>query len=1605
MQSIFRFTVDSEIDSNSQAVAWVSEHGGEATTALDQRFLTPDSRLSVNWAPDKMNMHQTFADVRRHRQPKLLALLLLSLCCLWQATLCAGLIQRVDATVVGSVITNASGAVASWVDQSGSGNNAASLLGTVSFLSAGLSASGKAGLVFGPTNREALQLLNSSATASWLNLQPGSSTNSGFAALVAFKCDALTNSSVSDWNDLIGNGDEGSPTNGFLMRYNSSGTMQAYLNGKFIQKSSSSAYQVAAGNTIVLAFNYSTNGNYEFWDSKSGSSLTGTKAAANFATGNVLKLGTTQNASRYFKGMVGEVKLYNQALSPSGFKAEREQLAEKWANIPVDLPWRVIPADTNCPTEDVVLAAMSVRDSAYLNSRLPAEPANQDCTATFQEAINLVASKGGGTVFAPAGHYRLDGRLELPTGVMLRGQWQRPVPGRPIVGTILKAYAGRTNESSAPFIGLRESSGVRDLAIWYPEQLPGDIQPYSPTIQVLSGGNPGVENVTLVNSYIGFTTRMFASAGNLGAPFVRGLYGTPLKTGLEFDQLADVGRVETVQFTPEFWRGSGLSNAPVANQHAGWIYANGTGVMVRRIDWSYLAYATVDGYNIGLACRPSLNDSNPPNGQFYQFDLRNCATGIHLEDISYAGVQFTRFNITNAGVGVFCESGAGDTALFQSCKIKASDWAVRSLSTTALLFQNCNFQAGGIKLDSLGDLSVLNCDFGPTATNHVELGGSVRASLVGNRFTGGARILNNSARVVQVDHQPLNLDVMPDYAFTKGTNSHKPGTTNLHLVTAAPYNAVADGITDTTAAFQSALSNAAAGGGGIVFAPAGNYRVEGNLTVPSGVELRGIYELPHGTKGLGSVLHVYPGRNQANGTPFLQLQANSGIRGLSFHYPEQNYDTNDMVNLGMAPYPFLLRGLGSNVYVINVAATIPWQLLDLASVRCDNHFVDYIWSTALRTGIKVGNASADGQIQNCQFNPSAFTHAGLYYDSIPDSPTPDLKSLLWRQAEPYVLGDVVRQVFHQNFVFGGLRGVVLTNEGGIGPHGWSLGMGVDQCVTSLRVESLGSGGFDSINNQLVTVDNSVGRYIETGNSLSGTLRLFGTACWGNPNRSVVVNSGQLDLLSFHIVAPGPLAYDVNGAGELRSFGGTAINSVATFLQRDAGATVGIVGHILNTATTQMPKSAALVNAVGNQCRSATTPTPPAAPTGLVVTTTSALVGLDWNNSAESDLNTYSVYRSTTSGSNYMQIATRLSTSAYIDTNAVAGVTYYYRVTAVDTCSAESAASSQVIAQIYAPMPIQHLDATQPASVTVSGMGAVTTWVDLSGNGNHATNLIGEVGYPSASLSASGKAGLAFGPTNREALQLLNTNATASLLNLQPGVAPNSGFAVLVAFKCDTLTNSSVADWNDLIGNGDEGSPTNGFLMRYNSAGTLQAYLSGSFFQKSSSPANQVAVGNTIVLAFNYNTNGSYTFWDSKSGTSMTGTRAAVNFATGNVLKLGTTQNGSRYFKGMVGEVKIFNGVLDATTFANERNNLVTKWVQPLPPPALTNLTYTVSGGALVLSWPNSAGWQLQARTNALSVGLNPASNAWFAVTSTSPYTNTISSTIKAVFFRLKWPAN
>ena len=84
---------------------------------------------------------------------------------------------------------------------------------------------------------------------------------------------------------------------------------------------------------------------------------------------------------------------------------------------------------------------------------------------------------------------------------------------------------------------------------------------------------------------------------------------------------------------------------------------------------------------------------------------------------------------------------------------------------------------------------------------------------------------------------------------------------------------------------------------------------------------------------------------------------------------------------------------------------------------------------------------------------------------------------------------------------------------------------------------------------------------------------------------------------------------------------------------------------------------------------------PSAPVGLIAIGGDASVSLDWADNT-ADLASYSVYRSTTSGSGYASIASGLTASDYTDNTVTNGTTYYYVVTATDTSSNESPYSNE-----------------------------------------------------------------------------------------------------------------------------------------------------------------------------------------------------------------------------------------------------------------------------------------------------------------------------------------
>jgi hypothetical protein len=107
---------------------------------------------------------------------------------------------------------------------------------------------------------------------------------------------------------------------------------------------------------------------------------------------------------------------------------------------------------------------------------------------------------------------------------------------------------------------------------------------------------------------------------------------------------------------------------------------------------------------------------------------------------------------------------------------------------------------------------------------------------------------------------------------------------------------------------------------------------------------------------------------------------------------------------------------------------------------------------------------------------------------------------------------------------------------------------------------------------------------------------------------------------------------------------------------------------------------------------------------LSATATNDQIRLDWTSSL--DATNYNVKRSTTSGGPYTIITSTSSTNG-TDTNVLAGLTYYYVISAVDQFG-ESTNSTQASAMIVARQPVISMPILQGANLVLSGTGGVPT---------------------------------------------------------------------------------------------------------------------------------------------------------------------------------------------------------------------------------------------------------------------------------------------------------
>ena len=756
---------------------------------------------------------------------------------------------------------------------------------------------------------------------------------------------------------------------------------------------------------------------------------------------------------------------------------------------------RVMP--TTLSSEDVPIASINISEAPY-NA---ANDGLTDVTEAFQKAINDAAAVGGAVIFVPAGHYRFDGTLLLKEKVILRGEWANPELGGGVQGTVLDVYAGQGNENGTPFLSLYRGSGIKNMNIWYPQQTASAV-PYPWTILCNpaggTGDNTSVINVTLVNPY---------RAIKIGPQwnelhYIKNVYGVPLKMGVWMDYTTDIGRIFNVHFEPKYWSESGLNDAPSETSITSWLQQNATGFEIGRSDWEYMYDISLKSYKIGV--RILRTEHGAPNGVIYGLDVSNGEIGILLDDVSSIGYAISGSNI-EASYGstpycVYARGGFESVVQFNTCTFGGQPAEIihsDAQPSSRLTFQNCTFKDwgygdGGAAVNiNRGSIAVLSSSFEKSAL-HFNLGSGVNsAQILDNTYPGELPQLENNSETgeIIISQEPLFSEKMnvSGYVYPQ---EPRPATNDLFVATDSLYGAKGDGTTDDTQAIQDALDAAASNGGGTVFLPAGHYKIATHLTIPSGVELRGIWDVPHHTTSHGTVLYAFEGKGDEFATPFISLESGAGLRGLTVWYPEQT--TQQMYS-----YPWTIQTRGADCWIKDVALGNPYKGADLASYNSRNHYVSYLCGSPLKTGIFISNNSGDGWIENMQFNP----HYWLRNPGYPQPDAPVFETLMSYQQQnmdAFKFGYCENEYNLGNFVYAALRGMYFVDDGG-GCSGDVFLPGLDATSSAIVIESTGDRGLNFINNQLVLLGSVMDAAIKTDAQFSGKAVFYNSLAWGDAN--------------------------------------------------------------------------------------------------------------------------------------------------------------------------------------------------------------------------------------------------------------------------------------------------------------------------------------------------------------------------------------------------------------------------------------------------------------------------------------------------------------------------
>lgn len=253
----------------------------------------------------------------------------------------------------------------------------------------------------------------------------------------------------------------------------------------------------------------------------------------------------------------------------------------------------------------------------------------EDSTGGVQDALNMAGSKGGGIVYLPGGIYRLYGRINIPSGVELRGVSESGHHSNGL-GSVLCTYNGENNEDGEPFITMEPFSGIRGVCVWYPGQSQVEPVKFPWTIRGLGEG-VWIVNVNIAGAYRAVDLGTHDCKGH----FIKYLTGQAYKCNLWVDNCSDTGYIKNCHFNPHFLArvaNSGLTLAEeiLPEYFMGVLYLHDIHLEAIKLDGTKNEFV-FDIFNYRAKIGLVLGEKNPFDGFIMAAGLDGGAGGIEIK--------------------------------------------------------------------------------------------------------------------------------------------------------------------------------------------------------------------------------------------------------------------------------------------------------------------------------------------------------------------------------------------------------------------------------------------------------------------------------------------------------------------------------------------------------------------------------------------------------------------------------------------------------------------------------------------------------------------------------------------------------------------------------------------------------------------------------------------------------------------------------------------------------------------------------------------------------------------------------------------------------------